>query len=197
MHAVRWPLLSTLVEAARMYALDSVRHTFDFPGWEDEARGDAERKMKRIMHGRLAQLWLAEWCRINEVPFRHDATPFFASDSGDLEIVGNKVDAKATTVGLLQVGAQLRRQQGWFAFTELDENLEWIGVKGLIPCEEFFEKAVYVKHNDRIPGTNFVQKYREGSYFLLDARGLVPFPEIVQTWVAEREAAGSPVVSSI
>ena len=184
MRAIKWPLLSTLVGAARMYANDSMRHTFDYPGWEQEANGDAKRKLRRIMHGRLFQLWLVEWCRINAVLFRYDTTPYFASDDGDLEIVGNKVDAKATTVGLLQVGAQLLRQQGWFAFAELGENLEWIAVDGFISCGDFFEQAVFVKHNDKIPGTNFRQIYREGSYFLLDTTKLAPFPEIVLTWTA-------------
>lgn len=189
MRTFKEPLGSILIEAARMYALDSHQHTMNYAGWEDE--DNTPQKIQRILHGRLAQLWLGEWCRINQVPHVADRSLYTHADGGvDLTILNHPIDVKASFNLPPQVGSHLREKAGgaeWFAFASLPWDLSWICIDGLIATSDFFQRAQFIPYGQNIPGTQLRQRFQDGSYFLLDRSPLHSLSEIVETWTVEQK----------
>ncbi len=111
---------SSNVDVARMYAYDSLHYTFDYPGWEGEAVGEAERKIRRIMFGQVGQMWLSDLCYANNITCKNERSLFSDPDGGyDLRIAGEAVDVKTSVIpGLFQVNADLRTKNTahWFVF---------------------------------------------------------------------------------
>lgn len=88
---VTYPVSSSILIEARLYCQDSIQHTMDYKGWKDQ-----HEKQSRITYGKFGQLWVAEFCRLNNIPYRKDKSPPKEADDVDLFIFDRSVDVKTT-----------------------------------------------------------------------------------------------------
>jgi hypothetical protein len=85
--------LRTMIAPAWKYVRDSLAHTVDYDGWNDQ-----EQKPRRILTGRLGQAWL-EWVALhNSINVTPDLTPATMPDVYDLVVGGDRVDVKTSLI---------------------------------------------------------------------------------------------------
>lgn len=159
-----YPDLSSVMLEAGNYANDSIDFTADYSGWEDKSG-----KHGRIVRGRAIQLWLVEFCKVNGINHIKDISSAEVPDEMDLAICGKPVDCKASVLkGVCQVTTNISNQSGkmLYFFFETDKELSYIKPLGAVSKNKFKDAAILVKKGDKIPGTDIIQKFGSGSYFI-------------------------------
>ena len=176
------PTIAEPLALARMYASASLNFTYSYGGWEDQDKQDAQ--YKRIITGQLGQNFLASFCHLNNIPFKVDNSHYSKSDDFDIVIKGYKFDVKTSNTNLpCQVNAALENKNiDAFYFFNTDKNYTYIEPLGFISKKKYLEKAKFVSEGEKIPNTNFIQRFKKGSYFLdaseLSEKGLLPLINI-------------------
>lgn len=176
------PTIAEPLALARMYASASLNFTHSYGGWEEQDNTDSQ--YKRIITGQLGQNFLARYCHLNNIPYSIDTSHYTQSDSFDIMIKGYIIDVKTSNSNLpCQVNAALKDKKvdGYFFFNT-DKNYTYIEPLGLISKSEYFKNAFFIANGEKIPNTNFIQNYKNGSYFLepskLTKKGLSSLLEI-------------------
>lgn len=158
------PITTTVISEAKLYAMESIKHTVDYKGW-----GDCHQKLCRITIGNFCQLWLAEFCKINGIPHVKDNSSPYEPDKCDLTINGHAIDCKSSVVSSLpmQVSPHCEKQENidFYAFFSTDKEMNFIEPLGFISRLKFMKEAMVVNVGDTIPGTNLVQRF-DKSYFI-------------------------------
>ncbi len=172
---MKYPVNTSAIHEARVYAMESIEHTADFKGWRD-----CYKKHSRILTGRFCQAWLLDFCRINKIPCRGDTSSYQESDSGDLTISGYVVDCKATIIPELagQVSSVLDSKGNItqiYAFFVTNKHCTFIEPLGLISKKSYKEKCVKVEKGEEIMNTKTIQRF-DFSYFI-DLAHLIPLDE--------------------
>lgn len=159
----RYPLLPRLLVEARAYAVESKEHTVTYEGW------DASRFMERATLGKFAQLWLAEFCRLNEISHKADRSSPYEPDKQDLHIHGISVDCKASNMVSMwpqvSVNCDVNPVDAYFFFN-ISKNMDYIKPLGGLSHSQFIGWRVHVAKGQKIPETNLTQSYSQGSYFV-------------------------------
>ena len=166
-----------------MYAYESLNHTIDYDGWDD-----AYEKTARIVTGKYCQLWLAEVCRLNNIPHKKDRSSPYISDAGDLEINGWNIDSKGSAAPGFEGQVTKHHDDPGntidvYAFFRTDRSLSYIEPLGFIRCENLLKVAQKVNKGEKIPGIDVEQKFATYSYFV-DLSRLGDF-ETVISWMAK------------
>lgn len=174
---VHYPLTTKLLTEARLYATDSIQHTMDYEGWKDQ-----HKKRERIVYGNFGQLWVAEFCRINGIPFQKDRSSPETPDNFDLIAHGYKIDVKTSIhndlVGQVSPGV-INKELDFFCFMLTDRMCSFIAPFGLISADEYRAIAVEVNNGETIPGTALKQRFGR-SYFLPPGAELMPFVQFMR-----------------
>lgn len=171
---VSYPVTSSLLTEARLYCQDSIQHTMDYEGWDDQ-----HEKQARITYGKFGQLWVAEFCRLNGIPHSKDrSSPKYADDL-DLMIHNKRVDVKTTVykdlVGQISPGV-INKDCDEYCFVVTDKQCTFVTPIGFVSKQEYKEHCIFVKQGEVIPGTTLTQRFRGGSYFIqANTKVLRPF----------------------
>lgn len=175
---VHYPLTTNLLTEARLYATDSIQHTMDYEGWQDQ-----HQKRERIVYGNFGQLWVAEFCRINGIPYQKDRSSPERADDYDLIAHGFKIDVKTSIkkelVGQVSPGV-INKPIDYFCFMLTDRLCSYIAPYGLIAADEYRKISVEVKQGEIIPGTTIHQRFGK-SYFLPPGAELKPFVQFMRS----------------
>ena len=162
---MKYPTNTNCLAEARMYAIDSLDHTYDYDGW-----GDAWHKSQRIITGKFCQLWLGEYCKLNNVPYKKDRSSPYISDSGDLHINGWNIDCKASTsisfCGQISPHFDKDKEIDFYSFFLIDKNFSFIEPLGFINKINVIENSIKVLKGEKIPNTDIIQKFESHSYFV-------------------------------
>ena len=138
---VHYPLTTNLLTEARLYATDSIQHTMDYEGWQDQ-----HKKRERIVYGNFGQLWVAEFCRINGIPCQKDRSSPERADDYDLIAHGFKIDVKTSIhkdlVGQVSPGV-INKPVDYFCFMLTDRLCSYIAPYGLIAADEYVLTAEF------------------------------------------------------
>jgi len=175
---VKYPFRIRIIDRAKKYAEQSLRNTHDYGGWKDESQTD--RKRQRIMTGRFGQLWVYEFCKLNNIPSEHDNSSVYEADDFDIKIMGYSVDVKTTTVNGIccQVNPALKSKNiDYYCFLKTDKQYSFSEPLGLIEKGEYYKNAILIPNGAKFPGTSIENKYHSGSYILEDIACLIPFEE--------------------
>lgn len=183
MRSIRYPITSTLLSEARLYARESFGHTMDYQGWQDQ-----KLKLARLTYGKFGQLWVAEFCRVNGIQYEKDTSSPYVADDRDLSIFGHSIDVKTTInrdfLGQVSPGV-INKPCDYFCFIVTDMQCSFVEPLGFIECDAYRAIAVEVKEGQLIPGTNTRQRF--GTSFFLPR--LAPVTPFVQFLLRLREAA--------
>lgn len=183
MKSIRYPIASTLLSEARLYARESFGHTMDYQGWQDQ-----KLKLARLTYGKFGQLWVAEFCRVNGIQYEKDTSSPYVADDRDLSIFGHSIDVKTTInrdfLGQVSPGV-INKPCDYFCFIVTDMQCSFVEPLGFIDCDAYRAIAVEVKEGQLIPGTNTRQRF--GTSFFLPR--LAPVTPFVQFLLRLREAA--------
>jgi hypothetical protein len=192
---MKLPIASTILSAARLYAIETADHTVNYEGWNENDIADTFRKLERITLGRFGQLWFYEFCQLNGIPSEEDKTNPLISDKTDVRVCGFDVDVKISKIADMpcQISPGVLDKSQIYLFLGCDERLTYIEPKGFISRLKIKENSVFIKHGEKIPNTNFIQKFKAGSYFISN-KELKPFFEVVHNLILykswhERQAA--------
>jgi hypothetical protein len=176
----KYPANSAILNEARMYALESISHTFDYNGWQD-----GHQKMQRITTGKYAQLWLAEFCRINEIDYKKDISSPYIYDDEDLKICNLSIDCKVSIYDYLvgQVSPHCLKQENisGYAFFLTDSSLSFIKPYGFIKRDDFIKNAVCIEKGEKIFDTGITQRFSK-SYFI-DKKHLHNFHDVMEKFL--------------
>ncbi len=161
---VRYPVSTAVINEARLYAQDSIQHTMDYKGWEDQ-----HVKMERITYGKFAQLWVCEFCKLNGIPYKKDQSSPKEADDVDLFIYDKKIDVKSSIsdnmIGQVSPGV-INKECDEYCFIVTNKQCEFVMPVGFVSHRDYKDNAVFVKKGEQIPGTNQIQRFGYGSYFL-------------------------------
>lgn len=175
---VHYPMTTNLLTEARLYATDSIQHTMDYEGWKDQ-----HQKRERIVYGNFGQLWVAEFCRLNGIPYQKDRSSPERPDDFDLIAHGFKIDVKTSVckdlVGQVSPGV-INKPVDYFCFMLTDKLCTYIAPYGLIAADDYRRIAVEVKQGEIIPGTTRSQRFSK-SYFLPPDAELMPFVQFMRS----------------
>lgn len=176
------PANSALLMEAKAYALESAAHTFDYKGWTDK-----HAKLSRLTHGKWAQLWLGELCRLNGYEYEKDASSPYVHDNSDLLINGWAIDCKVSTRNGLegQISPHYKKQNGqvqFYAFFRSDTRITFIEPLGFLHYSRVEACSDLVREGEIIPGTSYVQRFAQ-SYFVRQDELLRFYKHI--TWMAK------------
>jgi len=181
----KYPANSALLAEARLYAKESIEHTVDYKGW-----ADGHKKLSRIVTGKYAQIWLAEFCALNDIDFKKDNSSPYESDDCDIEICGYKIDCKASVSSnfLYQVSPHIEKQNQIFAYAFFltDEKCSFIKPCGFIRRDRYLKHAIKIEKGQFLPNTKVVQKFDKGSYFL-DKEYVKPFEDAIDFFIKRSE----------
>ena len=174
---MRYPVSTSLLKEAQLYAMASFHHTFN---WDAHKGGN--QKMQRITVGRFAQIWVQEFCRLNGVPHVPDTSSSEVADQFDLQIHGVQVDIKASIhqslLGQVAPGPYKKAESGtYFCFVLTDPQGTFIDPLGFIEADAYRANAYSVKKGELLP-SGHVQAFRE-SYFLPDDAPVEPFEKFL------------------
>lgn len=173
-----YPVATTMLTEARMYAVESINYTMDYDGWDD-----GHKKMERITTGKFAQLWLCEFCRVNNILYQKDRSSPKMADSGDLVINGWNVDCKVSTIPLLagQVSKHHdspKNNINIYFFFLTDGQMSFIKPVGCIRKEHLIDVSKKVLEGEKIPDTNIVQRF--GYSYFADTTKLPTFETTIK-----------------
>lgn len=175
----KYPVSSALLNEARLYALESINHTIDYKGWSD-----AYQKMTRITTGKFAQIWLSEFCKLNNIKHIKDDSSPYISDNQDIEICGYSIDCKVSTNQNLigQVSPHCLKQTNIhsYAFFLTDEKMSFISPCGFIPREDFLNKSKEIKQGEFLPNSNIQQRF--SSSFFISKEHLIDFDVAINSF---------------
>lgn len=161
---VSYPVSTKVLTEARLYAQDSIQHTMDYKGWEDQ-----HQKQDRITYGKFGQLWVSEFCRLNNIPHEKDRSSPMQADDLDLIIFDKVIDVKTTVfsslVGQVSPGV-INKPCDEYCFLVTDKQCSFVTPIGFVSRSDYKTHSVYVAKGEVIPGTNLRQKFNDGSYFL-------------------------------
>jgi|GEM_PF-4867400 len=162
---MKYPINTAMLTEARMYARESIENTADYEGWKDQ-----HRKMERIVSGTFVQLWLCEYCRLNDIPHKADRSSPYVADSWDLKIAGFNIDCKSSYIDGLE--GQITKHHddknniiNAYCFFRTDRTLSYVEPLGVISKRKVHDNSLIVKEGDIIPGTKFTQRFGY-SYFV-------------------------------
>ena len=183
----KYPVLSTVIERARLYAIDSYSYTHDHKGWETQ-----QSKSQRILTGRVGQEWVSAFCVINGIKNKPDTSSHKDNDEYDLIICGKTIDVKITAVShcfASQVNnTSIKQKIDYYCFLLTDKKFTYIQPVGFISHSNYVRAAVNVPQGACIPGSTIKQIFRDGSRFLIDDTGMLPFWETLMQWQKEHDA---------
>ncbi len=133
------PTTSKSLAYGLMYGIASQDHTFYYDGWDRNSLA----KYKRIVTSRFCEQWIAEFCRINKIPFTADDSHFTQNDEFDIIINGWKFDIKSSTKSeYMQVNAALQGNDvDGYLFCKTNEEMSMIEMVGIINKATFWEKS--------------------------------------------------------
>lgn len=161
---VTYPVSTKILTEARLYAQDSIQHTMDYEGWKDQ-----HKKQERITYGKFGQLWVSEFCRLNNIPHKKDRSSPMQADDLDLTIFDKKIDVKTTVcnalVGQVSPGV-INKPCDEYCFLVTDRQCSYVTPIGFVSQSDYKAHSVFVAENETIPGTNLRQRFGGGSYFL-------------------------------
>lgn len=194
MNAVRYPITSTLLSEARVYAQESYAHTMDYKGWQDQ-----KLKLARMTFGKFGQLWVTEFCRVNGISYEKDTSSPYVADDRDLSIYGHSIDVKTTInrdfLGQVSPGV-INKPCDYFCFLVTDLQCSFVEPVGFMDCDTYRSVAVQVKEGELIPGTNTRQRFNT-SFFLPRPAPVVPFVQFLmklqKAAITSRLVAGASV----
>lgn len=185
---MKFPCNPRVLIEAWAYARESLAHTFNYQGWRD-----GHRKAQRIATGKFAQLWLAEFCRLNNIPCAPDRSSPYVADAGDLTINGWVIDCKVSVVHGLegQISPRHERESNvdYYAFFRSDKELSFIEPLGFVRFSDVKARAVVVSKGEKIPGTSVVQRF-DRSYFI-PLRGMDRFSTTIDVLRRTRKEAAA------
>lgn len=175
---------------AREYAEMSFDYTKDFKGWEQESDDDRQKKIDRIIIGRMGQLWLRRLCDLNYIPAADELSDSKTADSYDVSIGGYRFDTKITRNGTIvgQVNESLRDKDiHYFCFLkttcyEIDKTL--IESYGVIRAKDYWKHCQHIAQDEIIPGTHFINNFECGTN-VIDKSHLKPL-EYVLTLISKK-----------
>ena len=174
---VHFPMSTKVLTEARLYATDSILHTMDYDGWQDQ-----HQKHERITYGNFGQLWVAEFCRLNGIAYHKDASSPERPDDYDLIVHGYKIDVKTSViadfVGQVSPGV-FNKPIDYFCFLLTDRLCSYIAPWGFIEAEKYREIAICVEQGEIIPGSTVRQRFSR-SYFLPPEPELIPFVQFMK-----------------
>jgi hypothetical protein len=168
-----------MLELARLYAKESLEYTHSYDGWEDQ--NQTVKQMQRILVGRFGQRWVAEICRLNNIPMNFDESDVKISDDLDMTIIDTIVDVKTTATNSIscQVNAALKSHNvDAYCFLRTDKKLTYVEALGFILQDRYFKCAVKVECGEFFPGTKLANRFANGSY-VLDRKHLLPFDAVL------------------
>lgn len=170
---MKYPTNTKAIIEARMYAIESISHTYDYDGWND-----GYEKSARIITGKFCQLWLVEYCRLNGIPHVKDTSSPYIHDNGDLLINGWNIDCKASINANFkcQISPHFDKDVSidYYAFFMTDKRYSYIEPLGFIQKSEVINCSSKIMNGEKIPNTNIIQKFGEYSYFV-DIDKVTPF----------------------
>jgi hypothetical protein len=169
---VRIPCSSAILSEARLYAIESRDHTMDYDGWKDQ-----HHKLRRLTYGKFAQLWVYEFCRINDIECLKDGSSPKEADRTDLTVCGFEMDVKASTIpailGQISPG-MYGKSEGFYCFILTNEDCGFVMPAGVVSCADYMRHSIEVKKDEIIPNTNIRQRFGR-SRFLQAGSPIVPF----------------------
>lgn len=189
---VHYPTNTSILTEARLYATDSIQHTMDYHGFESKSPRELKKKFERITIGNYGQLWVAEYCRINGIPYHKDESSPEKPDDYDLIAHGYRIDVKTSIIPELvgQVGpGVIDKPIDYFCFLQTDRLCSYVAPWGLISADEYKKIAVKVNEGEVIPGTTIKQAFG-CSWFLPQDPELMPFVQ----WMRNQGRAKSRVI---
>jgi hypothetical protein len=188
---VAYPVSTKMLTEARCYAVDSIKHTVNYPGWKDE-----HKKFERITTGRFGQLWVAEFCKINGIECEQDETPPTENDVSDVTICGSVIDVKTSLyksfVGQVN-GSVIKKPCDYYCFLLTTREFDIVMPYGFVSYEDYKENATKLKEGDIIPGTNIKNRFNE-TYFLSEKNRVRPFVQFLIEKKSDSYTLDLPVI---
>ena len=139
--------------------------------WQDRFK-----KKERIITGKIAEYWLEDYCKENQIDCITDGSSPTENDYFDFQINGVEVDCKATSFNLIQVAPapfdKNKNKDGVYLFFLLKNNNNLIQALGSISFARFEWTCRKVKKGEIITG-NLIQRFPV-SYFL-EKESLISF----------------------
>lgn len=170
---VCYPVSTSLITEARLYANDSIQHTMDYHGWSDQ-----HQKQERITYGKFGQLWVAEFCKLNGIDHKKDRSSPKVADDLDLLIRGRKIDVKTTVsnsfVGQVSPGV-IDKECDDYCFLITDKQCSYVKPIGFVSKGDYIEHANCVEEGDIMPGTSVRQRFSRSYFLPADSIVLQPF----------------------
>ena len=171
---MKFPLFSSSLMEAKAYALESMNHTMNYDGWADQ-----HRKLNRIVYGKFAQIYVADWCQVNGINYKKDISTPYIEDKEDIIIQGKRVDVKCSCipslVGQVSPGV-VNSDCDYFCFLLLCRRLTWVEPHGFISCDNYRRGMIEVLKDQKIPETNIIQRFGSSYFLSSDSRkNLLPF----------------------
>ena len=164
---MKYPYSIEILKRADTYAKQSLKYTYSYSGWEDEA--GTLRQYDRILIGRFGQEWVADYCKLNRVNVRFDESDYTEADNFDLIITDSIVDVKTTVTSNIHCqvnGALTEKLVDVYCFMHMDRNFTFVEPLGFISQDLYFEYAQKINYNECFPKTSISNKFRNGSYIL-------------------------------
>jgi hypothetical protein len=152
-----------MLTEARLYATDSIGHTMDYQGWEDQYA-----KRDRITYGKFGQLWVCEFCKLNGIPYEKDKSSPKVNDDFDLKIGEFSIDVKTTIRNDIQGQVSpgvYNKPIDYYLFLVTDSVCSFVRTLGFVSQSAYKKNALKINKGEKIPGTNMVQRFSY-SYFL-------------------------------
>lgn len=157
------PIPERVVIAAKEYAEKSHGFTHDHAGWEDK-----KSKAWRLLFGKVAELSIVYFLKLNEKDVIEDASDFTQNDSFDFLFRLKKYDVKTSYTKDLPI-CITRTYEGkdidFFVGTRIDFYLKYIEILGVIESEKALNQTYYVKHEQQISETKYNCTFKQGAYF--------------------------------
>jgi len=120
---MKYPYNVEILKRANTYALKSLKYTYSYAGWEDQAGTKAQ--YDRILIGRFGQEWVSDYFRLNGIDTRFDESDYTEADDFDLIIADSVIDVKTTITTTIscQVNAALSKKSvDAYCFIRLDKD---------------------------------------------------------------------------
>lgn len=179
---MRLPINIDALQLARLYAIDSINYTHDYHGFDGENKDNAK-KIERIMVGKLCEMWLAQYCKLNRIDYKPDESTPQETDSGDLFVHGWNVDCKGTIhpgfAGQISKNHDSKNNTiDYYAFFRTDRFMSFIEPLGMIHKSKVHASSRKICEGEEIPGTGIKQRF-DYSY-IVDIKKLVPLDAAIQ-----------------
>ena len=195
---MRIPIPDRVIIAAKEYAEKSHGFTHDHAGWEDK-----KSKAWRLLFGKVAELCIIDFLKLNEKNIIEDTSDYTQNDSFDFVFKLKKYDVKTSYTKGIPI-CITRTYEGkdinFFIGTRIDFDLKYVEILGVIESEKVISQTYYVEHNDQIAETKYNCTFMHGAYFFtgtynnffehfeFDNESMsMPAEYFRRLWIAEKE----------